>query len=54
MTIVPRQTTGIGQGVYLMAVGIWFTVGIESVGRKFLPQLTDDLLANMSRKLSQI
>jgi hypothetical protein len=52
--IVPRQTAGISQGFYLKAIGIRFTVGLESLGRKFLPQLVDDLLANMSRELSQI
>jgi hypothetical protein len=54
MKIVPRQTTGIGQGFDLKAVGIRFTVGLESLGRKFLPELIDDLLANLSRELSQI
>ena len=52
--IVPRQTAGIGQGFYLKAIGIRFTVGLESLGRKFLPQLIDDLLANMSREFSHI
>jgi hypothetical protein len=52
--IVPCQITGIGQGFYLKAVGIRFTVGLKSLGRKFLPQLVDDLLANMSRELSQV
>jgi hypothetical protein len=37
VTLVARQTAGVGQGFYLKAIGIRFTVGLESLGRKFLP-----------------
>jgi hypothetical protein len=39
VTVIPRQTAGIGQGFYLRAIGIRFTVELELSRRIFLTQL---------------
>jgi hypothetical protein len=52
--IVPHQTKGRGQGGYLKAVGIRFTVVLKPPRRPFFSQIIDNLLTEVAMEFPHL